>query len=843
MKQRTLLYHFMLLVCLLVWGAGSAWGDSYTITFANNSNSAAALEATTNASTVISDDGSRSYVTAKPFTINSGNCYYGDTKSCIRIGKTGTSSSLSIALSATGSVKATGIVVNCENTGGNKNSDAKLNVNSLGQQTTTTTASNYTFTFGSATDITSITLAGTASIRIYSITVNYSSGPTINASNVNIDADATAGSIAYSITDPVSGGALTAAETSASGWWTGGEVSASAVAFTTTANTGAQRSTTVRLTYTYNTNQTVTKDVTVTQAAPVAKHTVTVDDGIENGTVTLKRGDDDISSGDEVPEGATVTVVLTADEDYKFVDGNLIVYTSGDEVETTKVDATHYTFEMPTDDVNIDATFTAKVYYNINIVAMTNGSVESDPATRAEEGETVTLTATPATDYTLNTIAVTDEDEGNVSLTGTGNTRTFTMPAKAVTVTATFNQPKGSIGNPYTIAEVDGSTGTISSVYITGYIVGSISGNKYYKSVNQLVDTNAALADDPSISFTEGAGVVSTTDGLIPIEFGDKRYRANYGGDTTDGAMLGTKVLIKGNLESYYGTRGVKNITQIITEGSYTTSQAISSTSDIPNYNSDANVLYYVKHTSSITDAANVVKETDDGTCTAEEIKITDGVALNIPTDVTADKITNSRTLAADADAYTWYEPYAYTLPEGNVAYTFTGANGTALTFTETGSQTLAANTPYLIVAADAVNGSVNSSTVVKATPTTNTSGGTQGNWQFVGTYKTMTATEAEAANMWALGAGNKWFYYTGSDAYGVYPRRAYMINSADKASAKQFDSNFDTSSEATHIELVNSKNPKESRIYTLDGKYVGTKKELLNGGIYVKDGKKFIIK
>ena len=27
MKQRTLLYHFMLLVCLLVWGAGSAWGQ------------------------------------------------------------------------------------------------------------------------------------------------------------------------------------------------------------------------------------------------------------------------------------------------------------------------------------------------------------------------------------------------------------------------------------------------------------------------------------------------------------------------------------------------------------------------------------------------------------------------------------------------------------------------------------------------------------------------------------------------------------------------------------------------------------------------------------------------
>ena len=67
------------------------------------------------------------------------------------------------------------------------------------------------------------------------------------------------------------------------------------------------------------------------------------------------------------------------------------------------------------------------------------------------------------------------------------------------------------------------------------------------------------------------------------------------------------------------------------------------------------------------------------------------------------------------------------------------------------------------------------------------------------------------------------------------------MINSTNKGdSAKLFDTNF---GETTHIELVNKQYPNESRIYTLDGRYVGTKKELLQNGIYMSEGKKFFIK
>lgn len=167
MKQKHLFLTLMMLMC---FGIGNVWG--YTITFANSANSATGISSTTQASTTIAQ-ASRSYVTSQPYTINSGNCYYGDTQSCIRIGKSGNASSLSIALSATGQVYASTIVVNCNNTGGKNNTDATLSVNGATAQTTTESADDYTFTINS--NITCITLAGSASIRIYSITVNVGS--------------------------------------------------------------------------------------------------------------------------------------------------------------------------------------------------------------------------------------------------------------------------------------------------------------------------------------------------------------------------------------------------------------------------------------------------------------------------------------------------------------------------------------------------------------------------------------------------------------------------------------------------------------------------------------------
>jgi len=75
--------------------------------------------------------------------------------------------------------------------------------------------------------------------------------------------------------------------------------------------------------------------------------------------------------------------------------------------------------------------------YSVSIGSTANGSVNADKRSGIVAGETVTLTATPSDGYKLDSISATSN--GNpVSLNGDGNTRTFTMPAANVNVTASF---------------------------------------------------------------------------------------------------------------------------------------------------------------------------------------------------------------------------------------------------------------------------------------------------------------------------------------------------------------------------------------------------------------------
>ena len=99
--------------------------------------------------------------------------------------------------------------------------------------------------------------------------------PSITASDVDITYNATGGSIAYTINNSVDGGSVSA-EVTQGDWLTLGQGTTSPISFTCSANSETTaRTATVTLTYTYGNNETVTKDVTVTQAAaPVIYSTI-----------------------------------------------------------------------------------------------------------------------------------------------------------------------------------------------------------------------------------------------------------------------------------------------------------------------------------------------------------------------------------------------------------------------------------------------------------------------------------------------------------------------------------------------------------------------------------------
>ena len=99
--------------------------------------------------------------------------------------------------------------------------------------------------------------------------------------------------------------------------------------------------------------------------------------------------------------------------------------------------------------------------YGVTVTQPQNGTLSADKTTAAA-GETVTLTVTPATSYVLDQLTIKDADNGTVAV----NNNAFTMPAKNVTVTATFKAAT------YTVT-LNPNEGKINAGNVTGYTYGT----------------------------------------------------------------------------------------------------------------------------------------------------------------------------------------------------------------------------------------------------------------------------------------------------------------------------------------------------------------------------------
>ena len=157
-------------------GGGEEEGNSYYIVFANKANGVTGIDGTQNATTIIGEG--TNYVTAKPFKVDSGKCYYGGSsdleKQSVRLGKSGEAAQLTISLSDAGKVTAKSILVATKNYGGNKNVGATLNVNGIGaRETSDSEIEEITYTFETPTAIDSIVLSSDKAVFVYKIKVNY----------------------------------------------------------------------------------------------------------------------------------------------------------------------------------------------------------------------------------------------------------------------------------------------------------------------------------------------------------------------------------------------------------------------------------------------------------------------------------------------------------------------------------------------------------------------------------------------------------------------------------------------------------------------------------------------
>ena len=198
-------------------------------------------------------------------------------------------------------------------------------------------------------------------------------------------------------------------------------------------------------------------------------YTVKVALGIEHGTVTADKSKAD--------KDATVTLTAVPAANYVLFSIS-VTKADGSAVAVSGTENTR-TFTMPEGDVTVNALFvTDKV--TIANKQSAKGNVSTDKA-NPTAGETVTLTATPsAANYVLGSISVTKADGSAVTLSGTGNTRTFTMPEGYIIVNVMFIDSAVKYASDfvstqfYYVKDVQWSTsnpvGTVSSPRMPYYV-------------------------------------------------------------------------------------------------------------------------------------------------------------------------------------------------------------------------------------------------------------------------------------------------------------------------------------------------------------------------------------
>lgn len=195
-----------------------------------------------------------------------------------------------------------------------------------------------------------------SNVGVGPITIAKPATEIVTVETVEIDATATSGEFAYSIAYPQTGVAPTAAADV--DWISDVDVASDKVTFTTTVNTGAERSGHITLTY----GTLTTKVVTVTQAAAPQKYTLTIGTP-ENVTITATYNSDQVISNGgsaELENGTEVTFALTIPEGYTLESLTVAGPEEGQTVTPTESATTAgvYTFNMPAFNVTINASVT-----------------------------------------------------------------------------------------------------------------------------------------------------------------------------------------------------------------------------------------------------------------------------------------------------------------------------------------------------------------------------------------------------------------------------------------------------------------------------------------------------
>lgn len=258
-------------------------------------------------------------------------------------------------------------------------------------------------------------------------------------------------------------------------------------------------------------------------------------------TVTLDQQDHGTLSYSGTPQmGNTITITAgSLDSSYTLASVAVQDTTNSTSVTPSAVSDNSCTFVMPAGNVTVTPTYTSG--YSVTVGSLSNGSATVQTASAAAAsslsnitaGTAVTINLTPSTGYQVSTVTVKDGSNNSVTVNGSGNTRTFTMPSSAATVSATFTKvtytiTKGSMTNgdvSYSGTAQYGNTITVTVNPNSGYELNALTVN------NGSVSTNASVAGrtytfsmpaaNVTINATFKAHTLSYVEGVASLAVGD----------------------------------------------------------------------------------------------------------------------------------------------------------------------------------------------------------------------------------------------------------------------------------------------------------------------------------
>ena len=482
---------------------------------------------------------------------------------------------------------------------------------------------------------------------------------------------------------------------------------------------------------------------------------------------------------------------------------------------------------------DLDITVNVVTANNYNDVAIsnsiTNGQVVSDK-NMANVNETVTLTATPAEGYVLQSISVTD-GAGAISLTPsatdatwgdasyyTANEFTFKMRSSDATVNATFmaktdfyvNMPKTDQRD---FAIPDGTTSF--KVYDN-----SGKNGRYF--------TN----DNGKLLLTAPEGYVMNVSGYVKLYYssGDQDYLDIYDGNSTSATSLGRFKNTSGNSGSQTNT---------VSATSSNNQMLLHFVTDNSGYVDVGSGVYL---TVTLLKTLELANDADNSTAIAASNNdqpfsvtltgrtLTTGGNWNtlcLPFSLTASQIASSPLAGA-------------TIKELDAANTSLNTATGALTLAFAEATAITAGKPYIVkwTTGDNITNPVFNGVTISSTPAQEVES-TDGNVKFVGQYSPFTIDDSNINSILYVASGNKIGYSKSARTLKSFRAHFWVKPNGTTPAASMINVDFGEGEVTGVNEVIGVKEVNDNSYYDLQGRKVTKPTK----GLYIVNGKKVIIK